>query len=200
MRGRTKRDARGLAVALACLAAAPAAAAEAISVWSDISRSRCTVNDRRPAAARDAHDPVIYHCRTLPGRSVTLRFGGTAVAITFVTEGAAAPEPQLSTGNDVGPRIEWRGAGRGRAFAPQAAILRLVERDGTGKPGSALAVMKVQGARLCAVAFVEGSRPAANEEARVLADAAGAFRCDIDPPKLVGDASPAARAIRERNR
>lgn len=199
MPGRRKPEARAAGLAVALLAAAPALAEPAI-VYSDISRPRCAVSDRRPAAARDEHDPVVYRCRTLPGRSVTLRFGGSAVAITFETQGAPALAPQLATGYDVGPRIEWRGTGRGRAFAPQAAILRLVERDEAGRIGSALAVLKVQGARLCAVAFVEGSRPAANAEARVLADAAGAFRCDVDPPKLVGDAAPAARAIYERNR
>lgn len=200
MRVPPRPETRAALASLALLLATPAAAEPLRSVYSDISRPRCATNDHRPASARGDHEPVVYRCRTLPGRGVKLTFGGTAVAIAFGANRGAPPAPQLSTGYDVGPRIEWRGAGRGSAFVPQAAILRLVERDPDGKLGSALAVLKVDGARLCATAFVEGSRPKANEEARVLADRAAAFRCDIDPARLVGDASPVARAIWERNR
>lgn len=190
----------GALVGSAAQVVTPAAAQTPGSVYSDISRPRCAVNDRRPPQARDAHDPVIYRCPTLPGRRVTLRFGGTAVGITFETVGAPAPAPQLSTGYDVGPRIEWRGIGRGASFRPQAAILRLIERDAEGRLGAALAIVKIEGARFCPAAFVDGARSTANAEARALADGHTGFRCGADAPRLVGAASAAARSIYERNR
>ncbi|MBL8590060.1 MAG: hypothetical protein JNK46_16120 [Methylobacteriaceae bacterium] len=200
-RARARAEAGALALVVA-LCGGAAAQEALVSVYSDISRGRCATHDGRAARARAAgdHDPVVYRCPTLPGRSVELRFMGAAVGLAFGAPAKRTTPMQLATGYDVGPRIEWRGLGAGAAFQPKAAILRLVERDETGKPGSALAILKVEGTEVCAAGFVDGARADANAAARRLADdIAGDFACGATP-RVVGPLSPAAQIIFERNR
>lgn len=79
--------------------------------------------------------------------------------------------------SSIGARVEWRGNGAGRAFRPDALILRysVVENaERPEAPTSYLLTVSLANRRPCVTAKVPPG-PAQNERARAIAD--GAMRC-----------------------
>lgn len=121
-------------------------------------------------------------CRTLEvipeGESVRRRCPGLGAIPLFVNAGDGRFDVDAGVDNgewesiggfnEIGPRIEWRRAGR----RPFAIIYRLRLTSPEQPPGSTLIVETIgrRGAPGCEIATVDGALPDANARARAIAD------------------------------
>ena len=154
---------------LAALAAAPAWAQPASSVYTELRLDRC-----RTLEVVEEGESVRRRC---PGLGAIALFVNAGDGRFDVDAGIDNGEwESLGAFNEVGPRIEWRLAGR----RPFAIIYRLRLTSPEQPAGSALIVETIgrPGAPGCQIATVGGASPPANARARAIADRqARGFRC-----------------------
>ena len=182
--------------ALLGLAGAVAAAPGLSSTYSDISPGRCGA---KPARAPADHEAVRQRCRLLGLFGVEIVYGGTSVAVTL--QGSEGPPARLGAGYAVGDRIEWRGLREAGRFVPRAAIVRLSSRDPAGRVVSALAVLRVEGGRVCAAGVLDAAGRDANLLAREAADrAASGPACAETKLAVIGPETEITREILDRSR
>lgn len=166
------------------------------SLYGDIARKACRNPNPKPAAQLGEHETVVYNCPVSAGFAATVRYYGAQAGLDLRPKGDKAYGGEIRAPHDFGDKIEWRGASGPKGFAPRAAIVRVIIRDGDTTTSSALAVLKVEHDRLCNAAYVNGAEPDANAVARREADAATAsFRCGRDKPRVVGKLTPGLRDI-----
>lgn len=158
--------------------------------YSSLAKGRgCRVVQQPPPGNQDSHAPVIVHCGGTAGLGVRIEYTGVAVQVRIGRGELARAPVVLGAPYDVGPTLEWRGVRAANGFRPQAAIMRLRgSLDGSERTASVLAVLRVDGDRVCAAAFLDASAlPRANEEARAAADRiTGSFRCGTDRAEVIG--------------
>lgn len=165
-----------------------------VSVYSDISRQRCGGG----MAASD-HEIVTDRCALIDGYRSEATYRGTSMR--FRLRGRGAEGAELGAGYGVGDAIEWRGARANGRFSPRAAIVRLQSRDPAGRLVSSLAILRVEGGRVCKAGFLDGNDGTANARARAAADRLGqTFRCARDKPEVIGPETAAVREIVDRSR
>jgi hypothetical protein len=174
---------RQILVAGAILAAAaPAAAQQIDSTYTDLDLNECTILDATEFG-------VTWACPGFKGYPVWIAEGDLRF---FVSYGFGAPEQPaagqtLGPFNTLGPRIEWRMSDQSGDWRPFATILRYDTESETYN-GQALVVTRLQPGPVCQVAWIDArANPDANELARQAADTlAAGFDCSR-PPLVYGN-------------
>lgn len=186
-----------IALTAIAVTTAPAWAEQARSLYTSIANKDCKFAPIGTALG-DAEDQL----KICPG------LGGTQVLVnsqhTRLRIGLRWPrnDPKLvrwaAEAWSAGFVVEWRGQGRGKAFEPYAAIVRMKEQRGDQPAVGAevLAVIRVAPNMACAMGAVDArANREANELARALADAKPRFVCGQDAPVIGGTETPAARKM-----
>lgn len=187
----------GLVVSCApALAAGGSATGGFKSLYSEVSRTRCPNDFNRPLSQLGDHQPITYSCPGRAGYAVDVVYEGAYVRVLFRRTGEKRVAAQLGAGYDVGDTVEWRGIPSASGFEPRAAIIRLKIRDAKGKLGEVLGLVRVDGGRACAAAFIDA---AANRDASELArrtadEIAEGAGCGELAPRVVGVATERAAA------
>lgn len=186
------------AVVLACLLAAPAAAAELTSVYHDISLKSCRDMNPRPAAKRGDHATVPYLCKPFAGHGITITQWPNGRELRIDPPGGTAPAAQVRMLSGLGDKIEWRGTKTAAGFVPRGAIVRAQWMAEAGKLHSVLTILKVAAGRICRAAVIDATlNRNANELARAAADGpVQSFDC-AEPVRILGQHSDAARSARD---
>lgn len=173
---------------------APAALAQ---VTTSLQPPDCVGAPGNEAARRHDHGAVTYFCTGAGGWRVKLTYFGVNVSADFTPAGARAPIFTLRAPFDIGPRIEWHGAGKGAP--PQAAIVRLHARTDTGGRASALAILAVSSARVCLAGLIDGGAQDANARARNFARLVMTQGCGREP-QVIGPSTATIEELRDVNR
>lgn len=138
------------------------------------------------AASREEGDWAEFVCPGYRGYPVFIRYsdGRETVTYGFATETGM---PNIMPFNEASGTVEWRLRSDGQAAFPFAAIQRwtLIHPEGIDAVDEMLVVSRVgqpMEGGACAVAFIPATgNPAANEQAREIADArAESFTCGSD--------------------
>ena len=168
--------------ALCGVMAAPAAAAEVMSTYTDINLDECLVMQSDDFG-------TTWACPGYKGMPTyvaerSLRFH---VSFGFGADQEPAAKQTLEPHNTLGPEIEWRLTNAGGKWRPFAAILRYFV-DGDGGEGQVLVVTRIGPGTTCQIAYVDAL---ANENAEELAqqaadEMAAGFDC-ADAPEVIGD-------------
>lgn len=172
------------ALMVALLFAAPAAAQQIESSYTDVDLDDCLV-------VRSDDFGSTWACPGYKGLPVMIAEGDLRF---FVSYGLRSTEEQaagqtLPPFNHLGEKIEWRLSNAGGGWKPFATILRyFVQREAGGaEDGQILVVTRLEPGATCHVAYVDAL---ANADANVLAraaadDLAPDFDC-ADDPEIVG--------------
>jgi hypothetical protein len=114
------------------------------------------------------------------------------------------PVRPLLTAWSFGTKLEWRGTYTQAGFEPRGVILRVLLKDlDSTKPtadGQVLAIIQIDRPRrqACIVRVLDAGRPDANALARETADQLGpTFRCGVDRPSVIGEATRWTAAVLE---
>jgi len=159
--------------------ATPAVAGDITSVYSNFDFKNC-----KQITADVESESATWACKGIKGWPVTYYEGDLRGSVSFgekpATQCSAAQT--FSAFNSPGPRIEWR-MQNGKPFA---TILRWTTDNGeSGKKHSWLVVTKLDGAKTCRTAIVDGAMPEANKIAHEKADASINFDCEKSEPEIV---------------
>jgi len=177
------------ALTAASLLSTPALADGADVAYSSTAKGKgCRIVLQPPPGNQDEHHPVIMQCGATAGFGVRIEYLGSSVHIRIGKGDLTKAPLTVGAPYDVGPAIEWRGVRATNGFRPETAIIRLLALNDKQKPVSVLAVLRVDGNRICPAAFLDATVTRnANEEARTVADRiAGTFRCGTDAAFAVG--------------
>ncbi|HEX2552905.1 MAG TPA: hypothetical protein VHL98_04335 [Microvirga sp.] len=168
------------------LALSFAAAAQAPdSVYTQHDPGRCPV-------VREHETGRTHRCTGHRGIPVSYEIDEHSVLVGIGTAGEVASTPFLVRRfAEAGDTVEWRGP-RGRGgIEPRAAILRFRVTEGPSigaKRHDVLVVYRLDPARSCIAAVLDGRSPDANAQARRIADGeARRFRCGRDAPPGFGE-------------
>ena len=169
-----KRRAAFLAV-LFCSPLLAAAAPPRTSQYTRIDKCRTTETNVEEGGWS------VQLCRGLAGYRLRVTEGDLRQNVVVLLPGngersLALSETTRSGGfSSLGPVVEWRGRGGGRAFRPDAMILRysvVEDAERPERPTSYLLVVSLANRRPCVTAKVAPG-PRQNERARALADVRG---------------------------
>ncbi len=155
------------------------AATAATSTYTDFNLKHC-----KTLMADAQSESVIMRCKGLPGIEVTFAEGDLRGTMAFGPDAKAqcAAHQSFSQFNSPGPRIEWR-IDKGKPFA---TIMRWTTDNGIdGTKHSWLVVTKLEGAKSCRTAIVDGALPEANRLAQERAEHARSFNCEKSEPEIV---------------
>lgn len=168
----------------ALLCAAPAAAQQVDSAYTDVDLDQCTV------VSSDDFGST-WACPGYKGIPVMIAEGDlrffVSYGLTSTTEKAA--EQTLPPFNHLGEKIEWRLSNAEGGWKPFATILRyFVQREEGEDEGQILVVTRLEPGATCHVAYIDAlANENANETAREAADdLARDFDC-ADEPEIVGE-------------
>lgn len=169
------RSALGLVLTLSAVAIAPAQAAPGpTSRYTRL--DRCTLIERN----EDEGGWSIERCPGLAGYRLRRTEGDLRQNLILELPGGGEADLRLGevTGkggfSSLGDTVEWRGRGAGRAFRPEALILRFVvveDAERPERPTSYLLAVRLVGRRSCVTAVVAPGR-VHNGRARRAADGA----------------------------
>lgn len=170
---------------VAALAAAPVAAQQVESTYTDLDLNACSVVNSDDFG-------TTWTCSGYKGIPVMVAEGDLRFFVSYglhaPTEKAAEQTPPPF--NRLGPRIEWRMSNAEGGWKPFATILRffVADAEDSSKEHQLLVVTRLGTGTTCHVAYVDATANAdANELARDAADdLASAFDC-ADEPEIVGD-------------
>ncbi len=185
-------------IAMAALMFAAGATAASAQTVTSLEPKACKGAPGNAAAQKHDHAAVIYDCAGAGGWRIKLTYFGTNVSADFTPAGTQKPVFTLRAPFDIGPRIEWRSAGKGQP--PHAAIVRLHVRTEAQKTASALAVLGVSGSSLCLYAVVSPVAPPNQNVAATLTsdELKGSGKCGA--PRTIGPESDTTRELIELNR
>ncbi|MCO5146482.1 MAG: hypothetical protein M9895_09950 [Aquamicrobium sp.] len=193
-----------IAAALTLWLAAPSAAQEIVSAYTDIDAdSTCSTF---AAAAEGEGDWSNMVCAGYRGYPVVVHYGDLreSVFYGFPPDGDLAPAWESFSGfNRTGPRIEWRIERQDGRETPFATIHRWFVADGEGGPETEVLVVEkvgqIHGREGCVVGYVVASgNPDANGKARRIADGqARDFACG-DQPTIDAGSVPLREFVHDR--
>lgn len=192
----------GLCAAFSVLAQAQETKPPLRSVYTDFSIKTCPNDFGRPLKYLADHQAITYRCEGFGGKAVHTTFFGPYVWV-YISNTKGLKQPSTGqvfrTGYGVGDKIEWRGRGEGKAFVPEAVILRLQARENSEVVRSALGIARIVNGTVCAVAYIDGRETDANSQARAAADEA--IRNDTCPlgrvPRIIGKETELVKEIRD---
>lgn len=168
---------------LACLAALAATALPAEAAPGPVSRYTHIDNCRTIERNEDEGGWSVQRCPGLAGYRLRRTEGDLRENLIVELPGGGEANLKLGevTGkggfSTLGATVEWRGRGAGRAFRPEALIVRfsvVEDAERPERPTSYLLAVRLAGRRSCVIAVVPPG-PVQNGRARRQADAPG--RC-----------------------